>query len=279
MILITTIGKVGAEAARLLARRGEAVRILARDPDKASSLADMGVEVVQADLADAASIDAAVKGVSSVVLVSPAVPVQELNVLDSSARLGVEHIVKVTSKSSADSPIARQRGQFEIEQALIASGLGYTLLRNNAYMQNFLMLAPAIAATGSFSASTGDGRVGMIDTRDVAAVAAAVAASPSGHAGHTYSLSGPERLSYADAAAVFTKVLARRVNFVPRTFDEDKQAMVAGGLPEPVAEDNARWLNLVAEGDADWTTSDVQSLLGCPAGNFEQFVRDHAEAF
>jgi uncharacterized protein YbjT (DUF2867 family) len=58
------------------------------------------------------------------------------------ARAGAGHVVKITSKASADSPIARRRAQTEIEKGLIASGLGYTLLRNNAYTQNFLMLAP-----------------------------------------------------------------------------------------------------------------------------------------
>ena len=79
------------------------------------------------------------KGVSAVVLVSPAIPAQELNVIAARVRAGAGHVVKITSKASADSPIARRRGQAEIESGLIASGLGYTLLRNNAYMQNFLM--------------------------------------------------------------------------------------------------------------------------------------------
>ncbi len=77
-------------------------------------------------------------------------------------------------------------------------------------MQNFLMLAPAIAKTSSFGASTGDGRVGMIDTRDVAAVATEIAVSPAQHAEKTYWLTGPERFSYADASAVLSKVLAGR---------------------------------------------------------------------
>ena len=72
------------------------------------------------------------RGVTSVVLVSPAIPRQELNVVDSAVRASVEHVVKITSKASADSPIARRRHQAEIENDLIASGLGYTLLRNNA---------------------------------------------------------------------------------------------------------------------------------------------------
>lgn len=66
------------------------------------------------------------------VLVSPAIAAQELKVVDSAVRAGVRHVVKITSKASTDSPIARRRGQAEIENALIASGLGYTLLRNNA---------------------------------------------------------------------------------------------------------------------------------------------------
>ena len=122
-------------------------------------------------------------GVTAVVLVSPAVPAHELNVIDSAARAGVAHVVKVTSKASADSPIARRRGQAEIEAGLLASGLGYTLLRNNVYMQNLLILAPAIAATNSFGSSVGTGRVGLVDTRDVAAVAAEVAAAPAAHVG------------------------------------------------------------------------------------------------
>jgi uncharacterized protein YbjT (DUF2867 family) len=135
MILITTAGKVGSEAARLLTQRDEPVRVLVREPKKVSALSRLGVEVAEGDLDDPASIDAAMDTVTSVVLVSPAVPTQELNVIDSAARAGVGHVVKITSKSSADSPIARQRGQAEIEAGLLASGLEYTLLRNNFYMR------------------------------------------------------------------------------------------------------------------------------------------------
>jgi uncharacterized protein YbjT (DUF2867 family) len=81
MILITTAGKVGSEAARLLAQREEPVRVLVREAAKATVLAQAGVEVAAGDLAVPATIDAAMRGVSAVVLVSPAIPVQELNVV------------------------------------------------------------------------------------------------------------------------------------------------------------------------------------------------------
>ena len=279
MILVTTAGKVGSEASRLLAERGIAVRVIARNAEKAAALATDGVDVFQGDLEVPASVDAAMEGVSSVVLVTPPVVQQELNVIGSAVRAGVEHVVKITTKASADSPIARRRNQAQIENALIASGLGYTLLRNNAYMQNFLMMAPGIARTNGFSTATGDGRVGHVDVRDVAAVAAEIAASPSAHAGETYWPTGPEVLSGTEVAAVLSNVLGRTISFQPITFEEQKQAMIDVGLPEPVADDNARAVALMADGDCDYLTDDVPAILGRPARSFEQFATDYAAAF
>jgi uncharacterized protein YbjT (DUF2867 family) len=146
-------------------------------------------------------------------------------------------------------------------------------------MHNFLMLAPAIASSSSFASPTGDGRLGMIDTRDVVAVAAEVAALPGPHEGKTYWPTGPERLSNADAARVFSKVLGWQITFRPITCEEQKQAMIDAGLPETVAEDNAMALSLFAVGDADYVTDDVLKLVGRPARSFERFVTDYAAAF
>lgn len=279
VILVATAGKVGAEAALLLAQQGTPVRVLTRHPEKVTVLAQAGVDVALGDLDAAATVDAAMRDVSSVLLVSPAVPAQELNVIESAARAGVSHVVKITSNASPDSPIARQRGQAEIEAALIASGLGYTLLRNNFYMQNFLMVAPAISQTSSFGSSAGAGEVGLVDTRDVAAVAAQIAAAPPAHAGRTYLLTGPDLLSYADVAAILSKVLGRPIVYSERTIKEDTQEMVGGGVPEPIAAMNALAISLIAEGDAAWLSDDVASILGRPARTFEEFATDHAAAF
>jgi uncharacterized protein YbjT (DUF2867 family) len=281
MILVTTAGKVGAEAARLLRERGVPVRVLVRDPDKpaAKALAEAGAEITAGDLASPASIDDAMAGVSAVVLVSPAVPAQELNVVASAAQAGVAHVVKATSKASADSPIARRRGQSEIEAGLAASGVPHTLLRSNAYMQNILALAPAIAATSGFGSAAGQGRTGMVDARDVAAVAAQIAAVPAPHAGKTYWLTGPELLSNYDVAAVLSKLLGHTVSYRELTFAENKDAMVRAGVPEPIAQQNAQAFSLTADGDAAWVTDDVPAILGRPARSFEQFAADYAATF
>jgi uncharacterized protein YbjT (DUF2867 family) len=279
MILVTTAGKVGSETVRLLRQRDVPVRVLVRDPAKAKVLADAGAEIAVGDLDVPASIDEAMAGVTTVVLVSPAVPAQELNVIHSAVRAGVGHVVKASSKASADSPIARRRGQTEIEAGLAASGLAHTLLRPNAYMQNVLALAPAIAKTNGFGSSAGEGRIGMVDARDVGAVAAAIAAAPAPHAGRTYLLTGPELITNSDVAVVLSRLLGRTITYRRLSFDEDLATMIRAGVPEKIAEMNAQAFSLIADGDAAWLSEDVASLLGRPARSFEQFATDYAAAF
>jgi uncharacterized protein YbjT (DUF2867 family) len=281
MILVTTAGKVGSETVRLLRERDVPVRVLVRDPAKATAraLAETGAEIAPGDLAVPASIDEVMSGVSGVVLVSPAVPAQELNIVTGAARAGAGYVVKATSKAPADSPIARRRWQAEIEAGLAASGIPHTLLRSNAYMQNVLALAPAIATTSTFGSSAGQGRSGLVDARDVAAVAAEIITSPAAHAGKTYWLTGPELFSNYDVAAVLSRLLGRTITYRELTFEQSKEAMIRAGIPEQIAEMNAQAFSLTADGDAEWVTQDVPSLLGRPARSFEQFTADYAAAF
>jgi len=279
MILITTAGKVGSETARLLAERGEPVRLIVHTPEKAAAASRPGVDVIVADLEDARAVDRAMAGVRSVLLVTSPVVSQELNVIASAARAGAGHVVKVTTKATADSPIARRRNHAAIEQNLIDSGLGYTLLRNNAFMQNFLMMAPGIAQADAFSTATGDGKIGHVDARDVAAVAAEITASPAAHAGKTYWPSGPAALSGAEVAEVFSLVLGRTITFRPISYEEQLDIMLAVGMPRPVAQDTARAVALMAGGDCDFVTSDVADIIGRQPGSFEEFVKAYADAF
>ena len=121
MILVTgATGNVGSEAARLLAAPHQPVRALVRDPSRAPH---GDIEIATGDFDRPDTLDAAMRGIDTVLLVSPAVPAQEIAVIDSAARQGVSHIIKVTSKASADSPVDRRRGQAQIEAHLEATGL------------------------------------------------------------------------------------------------------------------------------------------------------------
>jgi uncharacterized protein YbjT (DUF2867 family) len=186
------------------------------------------------------------RGIDTLLLVSPAVPAQEIAVIDSAARQGVSHVIKVTSKASADSPVDRRRGQAKIEAHLETVGLAHTLLRANAYMQNLLALAPMIRQTGGFLMSAGDGQVGMIDARAVAATAAVIATAPKEHAGQAYRLTGPSLITYTDIAEELS---------------------------------NAQAFGLIAEGDAAWLSDDVTSITGTAPRPLRTFIADHVQAF
>ena len=277
MILVTgATGNVGSAAVRLLAARHHPVRALVRDPSRAPH---RDVEIVTGDFDRPGTLDAAMPGIDTVLLVSPAVPAQEIAVIDSAARQGVTHVVKITSKASADSPVDRRRGQAQIEAHLEATGLAYTLLRPNAYMQNLLALAPMIKQTGGFVMSAGDGQVGMIDARDVAAVAAVVAAAPKEHAGQTYWLTGPSLISYADVASELSAALGHAVGYRRISPAEHRAAMIAAGVPEAVATSNAQAFGLIADGDAAWLSDDVKSITGTPPRPLRTFIADHITAF
>jgi uncharacterized protein YbjT (DUF2867 family) len=280
MILVTgATGKVGSQAVATLAAGGAKVRALVRDPDRATALAGTGAELAVGDFTDEATLDRALAGVDTVILVSPAVPAHELAVVRAAGRGGVGHIVKITSKASSDSPVARRRGQAEIEAGLAASGIPHTLLRSNAYMQNFLALAPVIRAQHGFASSAAGGRVGLIDARDVGRVAAEIAVAPDRLGGRTSWLTGPDLLSYADAAGILSQVVGHEITFTARSEADDLTAMLAAGVPEQVAVDNARAFSLIGEGDAAWLTDDAARLLGHAPTSFREFATENAASF
>lgn len=277
MILVTgATGKVGSEAIRLLAAQHHPTRALVRDPSRAPH---GDVEIVTGDFDRPDTLDAAMRGIDTVLLVSPAVPAQEIAVIDSAVHHGVTHIVKITSKASADSPVDRRRGQAQIEAHLDATGLAYTLLRSNAYMQNLLALAPMIKRTQGFLMSAGDGQVGMIDAHDVAATAAAVSISPREHAGRSYWLTGPDLITYTDVAKELSDTLGHAVEYRQIPPDEHRAAMIRAGVPEAVATSNAQAFGLIAEGDAAWLSDDVESITGTPPHSLHTFIADHVKAF
>ena len=277
MILVTgATGNVGSEAVRLLAARDEPVRALVRSRDRAPGGA---VEPVVGDFDSPNTLHEAMRGVDTVVLVSPAVPAQEIAVIDAAVEAGVGHIIKVSSKASSDSPVARRRGQALIEAHLLAADIGHTLLRPNAYQQNLLALAPMVRTTHGFVMSAGDGQVGMTDARDVAAVAVHIATAPVTHAGRTYWPTGPELITYDDVANTLTELLGHQVDYRRITPDQHRTAMLAAGLPQPVAESNAQAFGLIADGDAAWITEDVHTLTGRASRTHHTFLAEHVEAF
>jgi hypothetical protein len=74
-------------------------------------------------------------------------------------------------------------------------------------------------------------------------------------------------------------LLGRTVTYREISFDENKNAMINAGVPEAIAEQNAQAFSLTAQGDAEWVSEDVHSILGRPASSYQQFATDYASAF
>ncbi|MGW5120290.1 NmrA family NAD(P)-binding protein [Streptomyces noursei] len=272
---------MGVEAVRILARKGLPTRALVRDASRAPQDGSRsGVEIAVGDFDRPRTLDAAVAGVDTLLLISPSVPGQEIAVIDSAIGQGVQHIVKVTNhKATGDSPVDRRRDHARIEAHLKASGLAYTLLAPNLLLQNLFLVAPMIKQTRGFVMSAGDGQFGAIGSRDVSEAAVAVAAAPTGHVGRTYLLTGPELVTYADVAAELTRALGHEIAYHRVTPEQHREAMIRAGLPEPVAASNSQVFGLIAEGDAAWLSDDIATLTGRSPRSLRTFVTDHVGAF
>jgi uncharacterized protein YbjT (DUF2867 family) len=145
-------------------------------------------------------------------------------------------------------------------------------------MQNLLGQARQIAATGSIYQPVGDARASFIDTRDIAAVAAR-ALTEEGHDGQTYTLTGPAALSYHEVASKLSEAAGRDINYVPVTPEEFRAGALAAGLPEWLVSALERLNEIFASGQAAEVTDAVQRVGGKEPTTFEQFARDHADAF
>ena len=283
MILLTgATGKTGSTAARVIAEKGAAARALVRDEAKAAPLKDAGIELVVGDAGDAVVLRQAMTGVDRALLIMPNNEQQEAietRLVDAAAEAGVRHIVKLSSmEASPDSKSPIARLHYTVEQHIRQSGLAWTMVRPNFFMQNLFGNAATIKSIQKFFLPLGDGKTAMSDARDVGAVIGEVMTGD-GHEGQSYELTGPELLTFADVADRFSEVLGKKIEYVNQPMEEYRKVLVQF-LPD-------EWhLNAVcalfaeiAEGGLDYTTDTVRELLGREPNSLKQFIQDHLVIF
>ena len=283
MILVTgATGTVGTDLVKALTSRGEHVRAMVRDSEKAVSTLGHGVEIVEGDFGNPETFDAALRDVDKVFLLSPPSPQtgeQHGKFVESAKRAGVQHIVRLSVlPADPNSPIAIGRWHGEADQHVVDSGIAYTLLRPAYFMQNQLMSAGTIASQGAIYGMLGDGKVGHIDTRDVAEVAAVVLTGE-GHEGKVYPLTGPESLSMTEVAARLSAALGKEVKYVNVAPDQVKAAIMGMGAPEFMADGLVELYMMISQGMADMVVGTFKDITGHDPRGFGQFANDFASAF
>jgi len=273
-------GNVGPSLVAHLLRGGQRVRALARDPRKAARLLGPDVEVVLGDLVDAASLRHAFQGTRAAFVATSPTPTladEEINFIDAARAAGVERLVKLSGFGVEFSTDRIHRAHARSEARLRASGIPSIVLRPVVFMSNLLFDA-ANLKSGKLPSIFGNGRISLVDPRDVAEVAAAVLASPA-YEGQTLEFGGPEALSYDIVAATFTRVLGRTVEHVrvdDATFEAGALQM---GLPEFVVEAVTTTATSAREGKYEVNDHAVRSVLGRGASNLADWITRHRDAF
>lgn len=279
-ILVTgATGNTGSGLVPALRNAGVDVRAFVRNESKAQPLKDVGAEIVVGDLDQPATIEPAVEGVDKIYLLTWNGPTQAQhaeNVIEAAKQAGNPHLVRHSAWGSEKSRLIEQTDQ--VEEAVKASGLPWTILKPTFYMQNTMMAIETIKSDGVIYWDMGDGKLAMIDVRDIVDAAAAVLTG-SGHEGQSYILTGPEAISMHDVAATFSKVLGKEVNYVNVPHEAALESMVGMGLPEWIAKGYVELSEGFSEGFANRATDNVEKLSGHPARSFEQFARDFAQYF
>ncbi|HEX8701385.1 MAG TPA: NmrA family NAD(P)-binding protein, partial [Myxococcaceae bacterium] len=193
-------------------------------------------------------------------------------------RAKVEHVV-LLSLFHADNDLLFARAHRDVEQHIRASGMQWTFLRPNGFMQNLFAVAQSIQHTGQFHFPVGDAKVSHIDVGDIGAVAAKVLTEgPANHGGKIYELSGPEALSYTQIAQTLSEVLGKPVTYVDVPPEPYKQTLLQYGVPPFIADGLLDLYRHYRTGDAAKVTPWVEQVTGRPATRFADFARGFAAA-
>lgn len=266
-------GKTGGALVRLLRGNGVPVRVASRHPSADDP------DAVRFDWEDPTTHPAALRGMDRIFLVPPVNSVDPIlsvgPFLAEARRLGVRRVVLLGSA------IVLPNAPSAVEMAArVRARPGGVVLRASGFMQNFLSPHPVgerILRHGEVHTAAGEGAVGWIDARDVAAAASALLADPGVEpdSQRDYLLTGPKALSYRDAAAIITARTGRTVRVVTVGTEEQAFAYRAAGMPSEFAAAVAAVEDGIRRGLHDQVSTAVLDLTGRPPRSFDAFVREH----
>jgi NAD(P)H dehydrogenase (quinone) len=267
----------------LLERNVPAAEIVAagRSIGKLADIAERGVRVTAVDYADAASVAAALKGATKVLLISGSEVgrrvEQHRTVIEAAKAEGVE-LLAYTSIANADSTGMALAAEHQATEAILKeSGVPFALLRNGWYLENYTDQLPGTLAQGVIAGSAGDGRVSGASRADYAHAAAAVLVAD-GQAGKVYELGGDEAFSMTDLAAEISAATGQAITYNDLPADEYAGLLAGVGVPEAFAAILADSDLGIARGDLLVSTGDLRKLIGRPTTSLAEAVRSAASA-
>ncbi|MGQ9635598.1 MAG: SDR family oxidoreductase [Bryobacteraceae bacterium] len=235
---------------------------------------------VRFDYTDPATFAPALAGVSKLFLMAPPLdmdaPAKLSPVIAEAKFAGVEHAVFISAYGVNHDEQAPLRA---VEHLVMDSGIGYTILRPNFFMENFSegFLAAGIKARGSIDLAAGDGKTSFISVQDIAACSVAAFQAPPD--GQEYDLTGAEALDHAEVARIISEASGRPIEYHSLYEEEMLAGARAAGMPEPVVRYLAALYSAVRAGHAAAITGDVEKLTGRTPIRFAEFARAAAASW
>jgi NAD(P)H dehydrogenase (quinone) len=255
-------GGLGGMVARQLAAAGSAQRLLVRDAGRAPELEN--ARAVVCSYADSAAARQALDGVKVLFMVSAAETADRIQqhyaFVDAAAEAGVGHVVYTSFYGAApDATFTLARDHYATEQHIRESGMDYTFLRDNFYL-DFLPLLTG--EDGVIRGPAGEGVFSAVAREDIGRSAVAVLRDPAIHRGKTYNLTGPEEISLADAARILSEGTGRKIAYHPETLEEAYESRAAYGAPPWQVDAWVSTYTAMASGEMAGISPDIHGLTG-----------------
>ena len=267
-------GNIGGAVLRRLANIAEHGHLIGLVRDMSRAPQRNGVEIRVANYADAASCENALAGVDVFFMVSASEAedrvAQHRNVISAAVKAGVKHIVYTSFVGAGPEAIftlGRDHGL--TEEAIRASGMAFTILRDNFYLDVLPLFADE---NGVIRGPAGEGRVAAVARADVADVAVAVLRKPELQAGRTLELTGPEALTMAEVASRASAILGKPLTFVNETIEEAYASRARYNAPKWQVDAWVSTYTAIASGELAIVNGTVQMLTGHPPRTLEDIL-------
>ena len=283
MILLTgATGKTGSATAKALNEKGITFRALIRNEEKRGDIESLGGEVVIGSIENKEAVDQSMVDVETALILLPNSENQlslEKQLVDSAKQAGAKRVVKMSSIEAtpdATSPIPKLH--LESEEYIKQSGLNWTMIKPNFYMQNLLASAGTIKDQGKIFLPMGEGKTGMIDTTDVGKVLAKVL-SEDGHESMNHEITGPEILSFNEVAEIFSKGLDKQVDYVDVPLGAYKETLGQFLTNQWHLDAVIDLFKGIADGGIEEKTDTYSELMGESPKSLSEFISENSFIF
>jgi NAD(P)H dehydrogenase (quinone) len=285
-LLVTgAAGQLGRRVVELLLEKG-AGKIVAgtRKPEKLADFAARGVTVRAMDFEQSSGLEAAFAGADRALIIStdaidrPGRRIAQHKAAVAAAKAaGVKHAVYTSMPNPETSPVVFAPDHLGTEEALKASGMTYTILRNCWYTEFLIPGLAGAVASGKLIAATGQGGAPYV-TREDCAQAAAAALASTDVTNRTWNITGPSVVTYADLANLAAELTGLPVAYQPVTAEERTAQLIAAGTPEPIAKLLVSTQMAIAQGKMGTATTAVKELTGGEPMSVRDFLTSRRAA-